>query len=92
MAGSPLGPYRSTPVDSFLLRVWHDASDSAWKARVVNVADQATVEVVDLAGIAEFIGRYVPGFAAPGVGGRPPSPPTAPPPPPKSAPTREEHP
>ncbi len=90
MAGSPLGPYRSTRVDSFLLRVWHEASGSAWKARVVNVTDQATAEVMDLDGIAEFVGRYVPGFAPGGIVGPPPPPPA--PPPPAPTPPEEEHP
>lgn len=66
MAHSLPGPHRSTRVDSFLLRVWHETSDTAWKARLVNVADHTAVEVTDLEGITRFIARYVRGFAAPG--------------------------
>jgi hypothetical protein len=68
VTGTPLGPLRSTRVDSFLLRVWHEPSDSTWRARLVNVADHATVEVTDLDGIADFVGRYVPGFGRPEPG------------------------
>ncbi len=50
---------------TFIMRIWQEASSGTWRGQIVHLPDQATCHFATLAQAAAFIHQYVPGIGTP---------------------------
>jgi hypothetical protein len=46
--------------ETFVVRVWREASSGAWRGEIVHVPDRAAIHFASFAQAEEFMRRYVP--------------------------------
>jgi hypothetical protein len=52
--------YHSVEWETFVVRVWREASSGAWRGEIVHVPDRAAMHFASFAQAEEFVRRYVP--------------------------------
>ncbi len=52
--------YRSLIRQTFVVRLWREATNPAWHGQIVHLPDQETVHFSTLAELTSFIGRFAP--------------------------------
>ena len=56
--------YHSLIRETFVLRLWREATNHAWHGQIVHLPDQEAMPFRTLAEAASFIGRFAPDIAA----------------------------
>jgi len=52
--------YHAVEWETFVVRVWREASSGAWRGEIVHVSDRAAIHFASFAQAEEFVRRYVP--------------------------------
>jgi len=68
-----MNEYHSLVRETFVLRLWREATNPAWHGQIVHLPNQETVHFATLAEVEAFIRRFAPGVQV----GQPPSSETA---------------
>jgi hypothetical protein len=53
-------PFAPLSWETFVLRVWREAGNGAWRGEIVHVLDRAAIHFASFAQAEEFVRRYVP--------------------------------
>jgi hypothetical protein len=56
--------YQSLIRETFVLRLWREAVNPAWRGQIVHLPDQESIPFTTLAEAEEFIRRFVPDVRA----------------------------
>jgi len=57
--------YHSVQLETFVLRIWREASGSAWRGEIIHLPDRAARRFGTLAQAGAFIAAYAPGIDQP---------------------------
>jgi hypothetical protein len=60
--------YRPVEQETFVVRLWREASSQTWRGEIVHLPDQTGVHFASLRQAAAFVRRYLPGLASPTPG------------------------
>ncbi len=59
-----MNEYHSLVRETFVVRLWREATNPAWRGQIVHLPDEETVSFTTLAEAEAFIRRFVPGIWA----------------------------
>jgi hypothetical protein len=57
-----MNEYHSLVRETFVVRLWREATNPAWRGQIVHLPDQESVPFVTFAEAEIFIHRFVPGL------------------------------